>query len=105
MTTNFPSQDQKRISDMEDLCTLCEPIQGPALVTTYPMKAEKRKAREELDIVNVIEWHSATSSARWFLLVKRPEGGERKPFHERHVHIPVDEVILSYSIFCHFPFL
>ncbi len=43
------------------------------------MKAEKKKAREELDIVNVIEWRkcrSAGARERWFLLVRRPEGGE-----------------------------
>ena len=46
-------------------------------MTAYPMKAEKKKAREELDIVNVIEWHKhAAASERWFLLVRRPEGGE-----------------------------
>lgn len=40
------------------------------------MKAEKKKAREELDIVNVIEWRRNATGARWFLLVRRPEGGE-----------------------------
>ena len=41
------------------------------------MKAEKKKAREELDVVNVIEWRKhAASEERWFLLVRRPEGGE-----------------------------
>ena len=42
----------------------------------YPMKVEKKKAREELDIVNVIEWRKDATSPRWFLLVRRPEGGE-----------------------------
>jgi hypothetical protein len=37
------------------------------------MKADKKKAREELDIVNVIEWRSGSN--RQFLLVRRPEGG------------------------------
>ncbi len=45
-------------------------------MTAYPMKAEKKKAREELDIVNVIEWRThAAKGERWFLLVRRPEGG------------------------------
>jgi hypothetical protein len=44
-----------------------------AAVTAYPMKADKKKAREELDIVNVIEWRSGSN--RQFLLVRRPEGG------------------------------
>ena len=37
------------------------------------MKAERKKQREETDIVNVVEWRNASS--RWFLLVRRPEGG------------------------------
>jgi A/G-specific adenine glycosylase len=42
------------------------------------MKGEKKKARDELDIVNVIEWRcNAKSEERWFLLVKRPKGGKR----------------------------
>ena len=39
----------------------------------------KKKAREELDVVSVIEWRkdaSAGANERWFLLVRRPEGGE-----------------------------
>lgn len=44
------------------------------------MKAERKKAREEMDIVNVIEWRpSARSNERWFLLVRRPEGGMSSP--------------------------
>ena len=42
----------------------------------FPMKVDRKKAREELDIVNVVEWrHRTGSQDRWFLLVKRPEGG------------------------------
>ncbi|KAL7284048.1 LOW QUALITY PROTEIN: hypothetical protein ACG7TL_001325 [Trametes sanguinea] len=64
------------VPDIEELCTLCEPLPVGAPVTAYPMKAEKKKAREELDIVNVIEWRNHPSGERWFLLVRRPEGGE-----------------------------
>jgi A/G-specific adenine glycosylase len=39
------------------------------------MKVVKKKAREELDVVNVVEWRSLEGE-RWFLLVKRPEDGE-----------------------------
>ena len=64
--------------DIEDLCTVCEPLplpEGtPGLLTAFPMKVERKKAREELDIVNVIEWRHG--GARWFLLVRRPEGGK-----------------------------
>lgn len=65
----------KPISDIEDGCTLCEPLQDLA-VTAYPMKVDRKKPREELDIVNVIEWRSmAQPKERWFLMVRRPEGG------------------------------
>jgi A/G-specific adenine glycosylase len=60
------------VPDIEDMCTLCEPL-SENFVTTYPMKAERKKAREELDIVNVVEWRS--DKERLFLLVRRPEGG------------------------------
>lgn len=67
------------VPDIEDLCTLCEPIAlgeqdvtGPA-VTSYPMKVERKKQREELDIVNVVEWRHEND--RFFLLIRRPEGG------------------------------
>jgi A/G-specific adenine glycosylase len=64
------------VSDIEDLCTLCEPVEEPSDVTLYPMKADRKKAREELDIVSIIEWQSSTDSDdRWFLMVRRPEGG------------------------------
>lgn len=41
------------------------------------MKVERKKVREELDVVNVIEWRAHASPAeRHFLLVRRPEGGK-----------------------------
>jgi A/G-specific adenine glycosylase len=64
--------------DIEDLCTLCDAIpvsdgfDAPS-VTSYPMKVERKKQREELNIVSVIEWRSGGD--RWFLLTRRPEGG------------------------------
>ncbi|KAI0040452.1 DNA glycosylase [Auriscalpium vulgare] len=66
------------VPDIEELCTLCEPIPRAAgeakpPVTSYPMKVERKKQREELDIVNVVEWRA--QGERWFLLVRRPEGG------------------------------
>ena len=66
------------IGDIEDLCTLCDPIPvsdgfGAPPVTSYPMKVERKKQREELNIVSVVEWRSG--SDRWFLLTRRPEGG------------------------------
>lgn len=64
--------------DIEDLCTICDPIpvsvgfDAPP-VTSFPMRVERKKQREELNIVSVVEWRSG--SDRWFLLTRRPEGG------------------------------
>lgn len=70
------SQRPADIGDLEDLCTICEPLPKAFEVTFLPMKAEKKKAREETDSVSVVEWRaSPTSADRWFLLVKRPEKG------------------------------
>ncbi|KAJ7770504.1 hypothetical protein B0H16DRAFT_1306809 [Mycena metata] len=71
-TTTSPTAPQMIVTDIEDLCKVCEPTDNAA-VTAYPMRVDKKKAREELDIVNVIEWRS--DSDRQFLLVRRPEGG------------------------------
>ncbi|KAH8116805.1 DNA glycosylase [Phellopilus nigrolimitatus] len=69
--------------DIEELCTLCEPILPgeDAGVTRYPMKVERKKAREEVDVVNVVEWLSP-QGARYFLLVRRPEKGLLAGLHE-----------------------
>jgi len=65
------------IPDIEDACTICVPLQDDSGVTSYPMKVERKKSRDELDIVNVIEWHcNAQPDERWFLLVRRPDGGK-----------------------------
>ncbi|KAJ6484338.1 DNA glycosylase [Mycena vitilis] len=61
------------VIDIEDLCNICEPLTKAPTVMAYPLKVEKKKAREELDIVNVVEWRSGFE--RQFLLVRRPEGG------------------------------
>jgi len=42
------------------------------------MKPERKKAREELDLVNVIEWRSTLDPEnRKIFMVKRPEGGKQ----------------------------
>ena len=74
--------------DIEEICSLCDPAleATPVRVTLFPMKAEKKKAREETDLVHVLEWRPDSlptgaavaeqgDNERWFLLVKRPEGG------------------------------
>ena len=71
-----PSDGAWGVADIEELCTLCESLPGRSPVTAYPMKVERKKAREELDIVNVVEWRHPTTDERWFLLVRRPEGGQ-----------------------------
>lgn len=64
--------------DIEDLCNVCDPIpvsegfDAPS-VTSYPMKIERKKQREELNVVSVVEWRN--DDDRWFLLTRRPEGG------------------------------
>jgi A/G-specific adenine glycosylase len=66
------------VPDIEEMCATCEPLtlpEGtPGLVTAFPMKVERKKPREELDIVNVVEWRR--DDHRFFLLVRRPEGGK-----------------------------
>lgn len=57
---------------------MCEPLAAHGTVATFPMKVERKKAREELDVVNVVEWRHPTGKDRWFLLVRRPEGGARR---------------------------
>ncbi|KAJ2925085.1 hypothetical protein H1R20_g12012, partial [Candolleomyces eurysporus] len=71
-----PQEGSPALQDIEDLCTICEPLPATFDVTMLPMKAEKKKAREEVDLVNVVEWRETRGSPeRWFLVVKRPEKG------------------------------
>ncbi|KAF8273721.1 DNA glycosylase [Lactarius quietus] len=71
--------------DIEDLCNVCDPIpvsegfDAPP-VTSYPMKIERKKQREELNIVSVVEWRN--DDDRWFLLSRRPEEGLLAGLHE-----------------------
>ncbi|KAL0581509.1 hypothetical protein V5O48_000567 [Marasmius crinis-equi] len=66
----------ERVEDMEDLCNLCEPVDDPSDVTIYPMKIERKKSREETDVVSVIEWCPPNTNTRpQILLVRRPEKG------------------------------
>ncbi|KAG9312054.1 DNA glycosylase [Chiua virens] len=73
-------------ADIEELCTICEslPADDPdaGLVTIFPLKVERKKARQELDSVNVVEWRTADERKRFFLLVRRPEGGLLAGLHE-----------------------
>jgi A/G-specific adenine glycosylase len=42
----------------------------------YPMKTKRKAVREELDVVNVVEWRGNDDKERWFLLVRRPRKGQ-----------------------------
>lgn len=72
-----------QIEDIEDLCTICLPHVHPNStgVVRYPMKVEKKKAREETDLVLALEWRSVKEDSseveRWFLLEKRPDEGTK----------------------------
>ncbi|KAL5511095.1 hypothetical protein ACEPAH_4310 [Sanghuangporus vaninii] len=83
----------KEENDIEELCTLCEPVQPDedTGVTRYPMKVERKKAREEVDVVNVVEWLSPLGS-RLFLLVRRPEKGLLAGLHEFPTRADVQNV-------------
>jgi len=71
---------QPTLKDIEDTCNVCEPFADYQGVTTYPMRVDRKKAREELDLVNVIEWHSrADPENRQFLMIRRPESGKWVP--------------------------
>ncbi|KAF8512661.1 hypothetical protein BU17DRAFT_53907 [Hysterangium stoloniferum] len=59
--------------DIEDACDICEPAPQEIAVTRFPMKAFKKKSRIETDAVNIIEWQG--HGGRYFVLVRRPEGG------------------------------
>jgi A/G-specific adenine glycosylase len=39
------------------------------------MKTKRKAVREELDMVNVVEWRGDDDKERWFLLVRRPKEG------------------------------
>lgn len=69
------SSTSEEAADIEDLCKLCELLPMPISVTAFPMKAEKKKSREEVDHVSVIEWRSQSNKERWFMLLRRPEVG------------------------------
>ena len=62
--------------DIEDICHICESVSVEPAVTVFPMRVDRKKVREELDIVNVIEWRQDLNSGeRFFLLIRRPKIG------------------------------
>jgi len=73
------SEAKCAVPDIEDLCSICEPLPRTPDASLYPMRVEKKKPREELDLVSVIEWRPKATAIkdRQFLLVRRPEGGNQ----------------------------
>lgn len=65
---------------MEDLCSTCEPVPSEEKskgVCAFPMKAVKKKPREEDTQVTVLEWRAQGKEDEegLFLVVKRAEKG------------------------------
>jgi hypothetical protein len=57
---------------------MCEPFPDSSLsVTRFPMKVEKKKAREAACAVNVLSWRDKATGQRWVVLVRRPETGNK----------------------------
>lgn len=68
-------------ADIEDICAICLPLpdQPSSLeVTIFPMKAVKKKAREEDTDVYIVELkpEDRNEESSW-LVVKRPEKGKK----------------------------
>ncbi|KZT41603.1 DNA glycosylase [Sistotremastrum suecicum HHB10207 ss-3] len=63
------------VEDIEDLCTTCSPhvLSADLGVVRYPMKVERKKAREETDLVVALEWRNGEN--RRLVLQKRPDDG------------------------------
>lgn len=96
-------EDNTHMVDIEDICGLCEPLTGNG-VMSYPMKAERKKAREELDIVNVVEWRPIQNSdERWFLFRRRPSTGLLAGLYEFPTSPAVSKTI-SHDALKHIPY-
>ncbi|KAF8180374.1 DNA glycosylase [Pholiota molesta] len=84
------------ILDIEDVCTVCEPLTSYEGVTSYPMKVERKKAREELDLVHIVEWQPPTKSEdRRFLMIRRPETGLLAGLYDFPSSVDVPKTITS----------
>jgi A/G-specific adenine glycosylase len=66
------------MTDIEDLCDVCEPIEDTSKsVTIFPMKVEKKAVPEETDVICVIAWKQAEDPTTYYLLRKRPATGKQ----------------------------
>ncbi|KAJ1304821.1 hypothetical protein OPQ81_005956 [Rhizoctonia solani] len=63
------------VADIEEICGICSPLPTTnSLVTRFPMKIDKKKARIETSVVCPIKWISP-SGEQWWLMAKRPATG------------------------------
>jgi adenine-specific DNA glycosylase len=69
------SQSSEGPPDIEDICDICVPYDEEPDVTSYPMKVDKKKPREESDLVLVLQWRSRSEEDPSYFLRKRSEHG------------------------------
>lgn len=70
-----PSSKNSSSSDIEELCTTCDPLPtSTQSVTRFPMKVDKKKARVETSVVCPMCWISPKGD-EWWLMTKRPATG------------------------------
>ncbi|KAF8609042.1 DNA glycosylase [Ceratobasidium sp. AG-I] len=70
-----PSSKNSSTSDIEELCTTCDPLPTSThSVTRFPMKADKKKARVETSVVCPVCWISPKGE-EWWIMTKRPATG------------------------------
>ncbi|KAL0070289.1 hypothetical protein AAF712_002781 [Marasmius tenuissimus] len=93
------AENFQAVVDIEDACTLCDPVDDSSDVTIYPMKVERKKSREETDVVSVIEWCPPDTGAQpQILLVRRPEKGLLAGLYEFPTIPNVSSALSSQSI-------
>jgi hypothetical protein len=69
------SQSSNGPPDIEDICDICVPFDEEPDVTSYPMKVDKKKPREESDLVLVLQWRSRSGEDPFYFLRKRSKRG------------------------------
>ena len=69
------SQSSAGPPDIEDICDICVPFDEEPDVTSYPVKVDKKKPREESDLVLVLQWRSRSEEDPFYFLRKRSEHG------------------------------
>ncbi|CAE6422603.1 unnamed protein product, partial [Rhizoctonia solani] len=63
------------VVDIEEICGICSPVPTTnVLVTRFPLKVDKKKARVETSVVCAMRWISSSGN-EWWLMAKRPATG------------------------------